>query len=1029
MMRLKRLTRCVVLALLALAALAAAEYHGQVKFAGLPLPGVTITATKGDKVLAAVTDQQGVFSFADLPDGSWSLQVDKPGFIPIGQDVTAGSSLPGPSFELKMLPLDEMQTVSPSAAPEQTTTIAPAPTVPAPAKPTTAKGKAADIPNTPQTAFQSTNLNATSANAPAPATEQSAPAPEVTNELAQRAADGFLINGSAINGRSTPFAQSPAFGNARRGGPRLYTYALALVDSNSALDAANFSLTGQHTPKPPFNNMTGTASFGGPIRIPHLLERNGPQFTVNYSRVENRASRVQTSLMPDAAQRTGDFSNALYAGKAVTIYDPDSGNPFPGNMIPASRISVQALSLLPYYPAPNFAGGAGYNYQVPLIANTHTDNLRASLQKAFKRKNNVSGLFGMSDTRSDSNSQFNFLDLTRSLGLNSMATWRRTYTPRFFGTFTYQFSRQSNQLIPFFAGRENVSGAAGITGNSQQPVNWGPPSLQFNQSTIAGLSDGTTSITHNQTSAISYASSWNHHSHNLSFGGDFRWQQFNTISQSNPRGTFTFSGAATAQIANGVPVPGTGFDFADFLLGTPDASAIAYGNADKYFRAQQPDLYVQDDWRVRSGLTLILGLRWEYTSPIGEKYGRLVNLDIASGFTAISPVVANGTIRPDHHEIQPRIGLAWRPFSASSMVVRAGYGISYNTQVYLPFANLMAQQSPLSTSLNVANTVADPLTLANGFYSPPNVTTNTVAVDPNFKVGYAQVWNLAVQRDLPGALQMVATYTGTKGTHQLQAFAPNTYPTGPVVPSGYVYYTSGGNSTREAGTLQLRRRLHNGLTATVQYTYSKSIDDAATLGGGSLGSVAQNWLDLSGERGLSTFDQRHLANITLQYTSGMGVGGGALLTGWWGRLIKDWTILDGINVGSGLPLTPIYSQLIPGTGIPGIVRADYTGAPLYDGPAGYFINPAAVTAPAQAQWGDAGRDSITGPGQFSMNASMARAFRLTDRFTLNLRFDTTNPLNHVVVTQVNTMITNPLFGLPQAVNAMRNVATTLRLTF
>jgi len=130
-----------------------------------------------------------------------------------------------------------------------------------------------------------------------------------------------------------------------------------------------------------------------------------------------------------------------------------------------------------------------------------------------------------------------------------------------------------------------------------------------------------------------------------------------------------------------------------------------------------------------------------------------------------------------------------------------------------------------------------------------------------------------------------------------------------------------------------------------------------------------------------------------------------------------------------LPLTPIYSQLIPGTGIPGIVRADYTGAPLYDGPAGYFINPAAVTAPAQVQWGDAGRDSITGPGQFSMNASMARAFRLTDRFTLNLRFDTTNPLNHVVVTQVNTMITNPLFGLPQAVNAMRNVATTLRLTF
>jgi hypothetical protein len=982
-MRLGTLTRYISLMAAALATVIAAEYRGEVNFAGLPLPGVTVTATQGDKTLTATTDPRGVYSFADLPGGQWSLRAEKLGFEGASEEVTVAGDSPGASFELKMLPRDRLQVLSQPAAPTK--------------------------------AFQPTSLSASSASAPAE------PAPEITSELEQRAADGFLINGSALNGAASRFSQAPTFGNARRGGPRLYTYAIAFSDSNSVLNAANYSLTGQHTPKPPFNNMTGTLSFGGPLKIPLLLPHNGPYLTVNYSRVENRASSVYTGLMPSEAERGGDFSQASSAGKAVTIYDPSTGTPFPDNVIPLNRISPQAQSLLPYYPAPNFSGTNAYNYQVPLIANTHTDNLRVGLQKVFKRRNNLSGVFGMQDTRGDNNSQFNFLDLKRSLGLNSTATWRRTFTPRFYMTLTYQFSRQSTRLLPFFANRVNVSGEAGIMGNNQDPLNWGPPSLQFNQSSIAGLSDGTSSVVHNQTSALSYLGTWVHRTHNIQFGSDYRWQQFNIISQSNPRGVFTFSGAAS------------GFDFADFLLGIPDASAIAFGNADKYLRAVQPDLYFQDDWRVASGITLLLGLRWEYASPLTEKYGRLVNLDIAPGFTAITPVVAGNSntvlIRPYYRELEPRLGIAWRPLAASSMVIRAGYGISYNTQVYLPFANQMVQQSPLSTSLNVANTAANPLTLANGFYAPPNVATNTVAVDPNFKVGYAQVWNLILQRDLPDGLQMVATYIGTKGTHQLQAFAPNTYPTGPVSPSGYIYYTSYANSAREAGIVQLRRRLHAGLALQAQYTYSKSTDDAAALGGGTLGTVAQNWLDLVAERGLSSFDQRHLANFTVQYTSGMGLGGGTLLGGWRGRLAKDWTFLDSINLGSGLPLTPVYAQLCPGTGIPCSVRADYTGTSLYNAPVGDFLNPAAVSAPLPGAWGNAGRDSMTGPRQFSMSASMARAFRVSDRLTLNLRIDATNPLNHVVVTQLNTTVTNALFGLPAAVNGMRGITTSLRATF
>jgi hypothetical protein len=120
---------------------------------------------------------------------------------------------------------------------------------------------------------------------------------------------------------------------------------------------------------------------------------------------------------------------------------------------------------------------------------------------------------------------------------------------------------------------------------------------------------------------------------------------------------------------------------------------------------------------------------------------------------------------------------------------------------------------------------------------------------------------------------------------------------------------------------------------------------------------------------------------------------------------------------------------VQGTGVTGSVRADYTGAPLYAAPAGLFLNPTAYTAPLPGQWGNAGRNSVTGPSQFSLNASLGRTFRLRDRFNLDLRFDSTNALNHVAYTAWNTTVNNAQFGLPIGANTMRLVQTTLRLRF
>ena len=138
----------------------------------------------------------------------------------------------------------------------------------------------------------------------------------------------------------------------------------------------------------------------------------------------------------------------------------------------------------------------------------------------------------------------------------------------------------------------------------------------------------------------------------------------------------------------------------------------------------------------------------------------------------------------------------------------------------------------------------------------------------------------------------------------------------------------------------------------------------------------------------------------MQYTTGMGTAGGTLLSGWRGALFKEWTFADTITAGSGLPETPVYLAPVPGTGVTGTIRPEYTGAPLYAAPAGFFLNPAAYIAPLPGQWGNAGRDSITGPAQFTLNASLGRTFRVSDRLNLDLRVDSTNALNHVTFTDL-----------------------------
>jgi hypothetical protein len=966
---------------------AASEHHGQVRTGAVPIPGALVRATQGDKVVRAITDAEGNYSIADMSDGTWTLQVEMLGFEPIREEVVItpnGTAIASPVWDLKLLPIGEIHA---DAAPGFLST--------SPALRLT----------------QSRSASAVNASR----RQTVAPIQSPAGDSIERAADGLLINGTVNNGASTPFALPSAIGNSRRGRRSLYTGTVTFVGNNALYDARSYSLTGQDTPQPAYNRIQSGITFGGPLQIPHVF-RNG-SFTVSYSRTQNRNASVQTAQMPTVAERNGNFS-----ASALAVVDPISGLPFDGNVIPQDLISPQAKALLDLYPLPNLVGGGRYNYQIPLVGVTHGDNLSAVVNNiALNNSNRFSGNVSFVSIRTDSPNLFGFVDRGDTSDASGSVTWTHRFTARVSANIRYQFSRNTALLTPHFSSQQDISGDAGITGNDPDPRNWGPPALTF-AGGIARLSDAQYSFNRNQTSAVSYTSNWSHRRHGFSYGADYRRQQFNLFSQQDPRGGFTFTGAAS------------GNDFADFLLSIPTTSSIAFGNADKYFRQSISDVFVVDDWRVKSSLTLNLGVRWEYEAPITELYGRLVNLDIAPGFGTAVPVIAGTSdeslVHPDKRGVEPRIALAWRPRSTSSMVVRAGYGVYRDTSVYRSIADQMAQQSPLSKSLSVQNTPENPLTLANGFQGSPTVTATTFAIDPHFRVGTAQNWNLSIQQDLPAAMQITATYLGIKGTHVPQRILPNTYPAGGAdpcssCPTGYVYLMSNGNSNRNAGTIEVRRRQRNGIQASVSYTFSKAIDDAG-LGGS---SIAQNWLDLRGERALSNFDQRHLVTAQVQYPSGMLTKFGTFWDGWRGNVLKEWTLSTQLTAGSGMPLTPVIPVPVSGTGITGSLRPDVTGASLYENSSNRNLNPLAYAAPMPGQWGNAGRNSITGPGQFALNVSLSRTFHLAERVTMDLRVDATNVLNHPTFPRWNTQVTSSQYGLPVNANAMRSLQPSIRVRF
>lgn len=845
-------------------------------------------------------------------------------------------------------------------------------------------------------------------------------------------------------------------GNFRNFNPAQPHGAIFYQGGNSALNSAPWSPTLQPLTNPPaYSNRFGVSIAGSPY-VPGLLKPDTRQFVfINLTGQKNLNAFLPNPVrVPTVLERTGNFSQSFQKVNGnltpVTLYDPVTGAPVPGNNLASASggISPEALALLNYYPACNVNCGSTdptvYNYQT--ISNAGSNNI--AINSRYQRqlgKQTAGGPFGgfqrAGGGRGQNANQKPVLHQSVNAAYNyshSASDQRNIFLPlggatisdgnglnvgytvnygRLANNASINWNRSNSETRNYFTDTStNPSAAAGIAvpnqaGSMADPRFYnGLPSL--NITNFAGLSNSTPSETINQTIGFSDFISWRHKRHNFRFGGDLRRVHADSIGGNNPLGEFTFTGYATESPGDQVGQSATatsGSGFADFLLGLPTSTRIQAGLNKIYLRENEFDLYAQDDFRVRSGVTLNYGLRYEYFAPYTERNNRLVNLDHNADFSAVAVVMPNangpfqggfnaGLVNPDRTMFAPRVGGAWSPkFKwTKNTVIRGGYGVNYNTGGYAAFARSLSFQPPFAqtqtnnitvatsgnptpagtgcTTTTPAKTVTTPsgsvvaiaattanMTLANGFgssvasggCSTRQPIHNSYAVNKNYRLGMVQIYNLNLQRSLRGGIVVNIGYNGSKGSDLDVVGSPNSTPNGDTLVgvSSFIYENSVAGSHSNQLLVSVQRRQQKGVALSATYAYSHAIDNTTTIGGAS-GSAApvQNFYRLDLEEANSSFDQRHLLTGNWLFELPFGpnreyLNKGGLMA----KLLDGFSLSGNFAFGSGNYFTPHYtgntSEATSGNNYTQRPNRVFTNAIHGAGQLRQFFNTAAFAAP------------------------------------------------------------------------------------
>ena len=375
--------------------------------------------------------------------------------------------------------------------------------------------------------------------------------------------------------------------------------------SSSVLDARPYSIDGAETPDPDYLTWNSGVSIGGPLG-PAATPSPGSfgfqrtrraSFFVDFNVSQGQDLQSQYGAVPTPLERSGDFSQTFFTsgpleGNPVEIYDPFSGKAYPGAVLPAGQRDPTAAGFLQFIPLPN-REDPFLNYYTQQNLDNHSERLNLRFSVPLPGSLRVSASYGLNQNRGDVFHPFPDLGSQRDRrGQNLSLRFNQTAQAGLIHSFSVTWNRNKNQSLNPFAFQRDISAELGIENTSPDPIDYGLTTMQFTN--YSALSDGSSSSNVTGRNGLSDSLLWVRGNHFFRVGGEVTWRRRNNLSNPEGAGSLTFAGVATSAYQGNQPVPATGYDFADFLLGLAQSSRIQYGNSDHYLRRREFALFVND---------------------------------------------------------------------------------------------------------------------------------------------------------------------------------------------------------------------------------------------------------------------------------------------------------------------------------------------------------------------------------------------------------------------------------------------------
>jgi hypothetical protein len=861
------------------------------------------------------------------------------------------------------------------------------------------------------------------------------------------------------------FGRSSAIINTTiKGGTNDLHLALYEFLRNRNLDSIDFFTNRAGGSKPAFSQNNFGTAVGGPVVIPGYNGKNRTFWFFNYEGFRQRQAGTAYGTYPSAAQMAGNLADDSTgtgilpansplcvanpkAFKCHDVIDPLSGQPFQGNIIPASRLDPIVQKQIPYQLRPNFAVPANqpnfptYNtIGFPKRINDW-DQYNTRIDHHFSASDVLYGTFSNSDETLIS-------PALRPLGGDVFpqtdrlwtATYNRIITPTMVNEFRFGYNRSLTYRTAETSNTKNYAADVfGLKNTSPNPFDWGVPN--FNPTGFSGVGSLSEAIGATDTN-IQFTDnfSWNTRRHNIRMGFAIARQLYDQITDFAGNPSFNFDGRFTGM--QGV------FGLGDMLLGYPISTTAALGDSSQQLRTTFYAPYIQDDWHVTPHLTLNFGIRYEYAASPTEQRGKALVFAPDIGQVVLAGHGVRGSIvDPDYNNFAPRFGFAYRPTFTKNTVIRGGFGTYFATD------NFNEEQfkvigPPFYQSQTLNSNPTTPTLLMSQMMPSLSANPNTgpFSFDRHNRTPYINQWSFDIQRSIKQDWMVDLEYDGSTGQKLPQRRNLNIAsldPTGTLTVASrrpFANYSdilltyNGGWSSYQAMTAKLEKRFSGGFYLLTSYTWSKALDLGSTDDFTTLSRDFKKF-----DKGHSAFDvpQRLVVSYVYELPFGKGkqfgsnmnpvanliVGGwqatgiSSFAAGQWGNASvgSDW-----VNVGAW---TKSFPNIVGPIAVNRSFPDNYVVRSAFDYPRDANGNPTHLE-------GNAGRMSIEQPGINNWDMGIFKNTKITEKINTQLRWEMFNVWNHTQFGSANLTMTSASLGKINSVNVgPRRMQLGLRVTF